>query len=609
MRNTALSTIDLNIEEQIIEKVSKEIIDSFNNFDDSTEYNKLNLIVNIKNKLKEELEEHYSSVYNESDFEEVFDNNEDKILEYLEFKHKLNNVKNSEIFKKNKKNNLEKNTFQIKQYIDLVLVKAYKKNLEKFERISQLSKIITFENRFKSTKGDFFKEVKHLYKIELVNFIRSFKNACILPFAKKNELFLIRILKFICLSIPLVLSAFISFFSSIILFLFWQFNNLFAASNKLIKKKLAKLTNIIVSAEETKADKFYYVKRIFGKKCNVSDKKLRGYKRVAFFLNALELFNNKLMSFNKIIANYLQKTTGLINNLANTAPKILIEKTKKSNNINGINSIEGCDDLSLKMRNRTRLQLMKMEKKPSKAKPKQSKYVNEKRLEKTAFIEKTEEIIEQIKTKTDKELYSLDMENKKTLYHDKFMTKVNNIELIEDLMKNPLLKEKTVEKVIDFNEIQKNNNLDNLKTISIVEKKRLEYQKQTSYNENNKVINLQQNQNNKLANKFSDIYLVLDDFKSEAQYKDLMKLVKDDKVKQMYLVGHTGEKIKKDLANSNIKKEITLFKNIDEVMTKLKVNNIKNDVVVLSPKAAIYQLYKTYKAHSTQLQTTLNRLR
>lgn len=614
MQSIALEKIELNIDEQIIEKVSREIIDSFNNFDDSTEFNKLNLIVNIKNKLKEELKEHYSAIYDENDFEEVFENNEDKILEYLDFKNKLNKVKNSEISKQHKKNNLEKNTFQIKQYVDLVLVKAYKKNLERFERISQLAKIITFENRFKSTKGEFFKEIKHLYKIELINFIRSFKTACILPFAKKNELFLIRFLKFVCLSIPLIFSAVLSFVASIILFLFWQFNNLFTSSNDFIKKKLAKLTGIITAVEETKADKFFYVKRFFGKKCNVSDKKLKTYKRVAFFLKTMEKFNNKMIYFNKIIANYLQKTTSLINNLANTAPMIIIEKTKQkaygSNTINGIDAIDGCDDLMLKRKARTRLNLMKMEKKvSSKEKNRANKYVNEKRVEKTVFIEKTEELIEQIKTKTDKDLYYIDMKNKKILYHDRFITKVNNIELIETLVQNPLLREKTTDKVINFNEIHKNNNNIESKTtgISIVENQRLEFQKQ-AYNEDNKVIDLQKNQKN-FANKFSDIYLVLDDFQSETQYKDLMKLVKDDKVKQMYLVGKTGEKVQKDLAKSNIRKELTLFKNIDEVITKLKVNNIKNDVVVLSPKAALHKLYTTYKAHSNQLQTTLNRLR
>ena len=138
----------LNIDDFIVNKISSEFIEKFSSLDGSKFY-KMQTILGIKESIKNELQKEYSFMFNENDYETIFNKYENKFLTYLQKSKK----KEKEIFK---------NT----------VISQYKKHLKQFKNATSFKSAITFKNTGLNSQ----KSLKTLFKIEFVKLTKHFKN-------------------------------------------------------------------------------------------------------------------------------------------------------------------------------------------------------------------------------------------------------------------------------------------------------------------------------------------------------------------------------------------------------------------------------------------------
>ena len=137
----------LNINDFIVNKISSEFIEKFSSLDGSKFYKK-QTILSIKESIKNELQKEYSFMFNENDYETIFNKYENKFLTYLQKSKK----KEKEIFK---------NT----------VISQYKKHLKQFKNATSFKSAITFNNTGLNSQ----KSLKTLFKIEFVKLTKHFK--------------------------------------------------------------------------------------------------------------------------------------------------------------------------------------------------------------------------------------------------------------------------------------------------------------------------------------------------------------------------------------------------------------------------------------------------
>lgn len=213
----------LNIDDFVANKISNEFIEKFSNLEGSKFY-KMQTILGIKESIKNELQKEYSFMFNENDYETIFNKYENKFLTYLQKSKK----KEKEIFK---------NT----------IISQYKKHLKQFKNAISFKNAITFKN----TNLNSQKSLKTLFKIEFVKLTKYFKNIIV-----KND--------FNKKYFGNFLNLLFSLLSTFVLFLLWKCSSIITnpakneAKNIKICKKYLKKQNILQINKISILAKLYY---------------------------------------------------------------------------------------------------------------------------------------------------------------------------------------------------------------------------------------------------------------------------------------------------------------------------------------------------------------
>lgn len=94
--------------------------------------------------------------------------------------------------------------------------------------------------------------------------------------------------------------------------------------------------------------------------------------------------------------------------------------------------------------------------------------------------------------------------------------------------------------------------------------------------------------------KNNDIFLILGGFDRQQNYSQLIDVVlnPENRIKKVFLIGQTGKRLKTDLDG---KIDFCLCESYEELVGKIKSNDLKNKTVLLSPASASYDMFVNFE--------------
>ncbi|MFH1146044.1 MAG: UDP-N-acetylmuramoyl-L-alanine--D-glutamate ligase [bacterium] len=104
------------------------------------------------------------------------------------------------------------------------------------------------------------------------------------------------------------------------------------------------------------------------------------------------------------------------------------------------------------------------------------------------------------------------------------------------------------------------------------------------------------------------IILIVGGYDKGLDYKELGKEIKRRKVKAVVLVGKVGEKIKKELGGYK-GKLLVGAKDMKQMLTRAVASASIGDVILLSPAAASFDMFKNYKDRGQQFKEAVKKIR
>ncbi len=253
----------------------------------SSDYNKLSILYNIRDRLEQNLMDLYATKFNSADFDTAFDRKEGDFMTCLNLQQ---NPDIEDTYTVLRNSSLSVRQRLAKNYINLILIKKLKANQNKFYRILYLydfflKKRLKFYDKY---YGDLpLKPLNHLCKLQAFHGIKAFKAAFYLPFIKTNEILAVRFFKFFTLSLLSIIGGSISILVSAILLLLNGINTCF---NKASQNKKDKFSN--------KSSSIF--KRYIGIATNISGNMLAKIADLLnFVLSDYQIFSLKLARLEK----------------------------------------------------------------------------------------------------------------------------------------------------------------------------------------------------------------------------------------------------------------------------------------------------------------------
>ena len=353
MQNEVFNYLD--VDNTIVNNVSKEITNVLKNTDGSI-FNKVSSLNLIEDSLRKEMQKNYSQFYNEEEFNNVFSKYENDLLEYFDYKNKD-----------------ERN--KIKNILIHTLVVEYKKHKNIYNDIDVMSSVVLFEKRFVSHKNDILKNAKHLYKVELVNSVKNFKNA--LKFRKKGKTFG-SFIKNLCFSISSLFVSGISLLMSYYLFVSWQFSKLIDFCRNKLEEQKNILKTEIQKAEDYNSNLHNFIKVKASSLYKMSEREIKMTEYKISFIDFIKNMLGGVNFINILLANGLEKISMFVDfalNYSNEKDNLkLVKKEEIDNKVINYN--------------------------------KAFKVYKTNKLEKSIFEKKTIELIKRIKENVDFKFYS-----------------------------------------------------------------------------------------------------------------------------------------------------------------------------------------------------------
>lgn len=94
--------------------------------------------------------------------------------------------------------------------------------------------------------------------------------------------------------------------------------------------------------------------------------------------------------------------------------------------------------------------------------------------------------------------------------------------------------------------------------------------------------------------KNNDIFLILGGFDRQQDYSKLIEIIlqPENMVKKVFLIGETGKRLMVELGG---KIDCCLCENYEELVKKIKSNDLKNKTVLLSPASASYDMFDNFE--------------
>lgn len=101
--------------------------------------------------------------------------------------------------------------------------------------------------------------------------------------------------------------------------------------------------------------------------------------------------------------------------------------------------------------------------------------------------------------------------------------------------------------------------------------------------------------------KNNNIFLILGGFDRQQNYEQLIDTIlkKDNNIKKVFLLGQTGNRLKKLLVNSI---DCEYFSSLENLVKSIKCNNLENTTVLLSPAAASYDMFKNFEQRGNMFE-------
>lgn len=101
--------------------------------------------------------------------------------------------------------------------------------------------------------------------------------------------------------------------------------------------------------------------------------------------------------------------------------------------------------------------------------------------------------------------------------------------------------------------------------------------------------------------KNNDIFLVLGGFDRQQDYSQLIDVIlnPENRIKKVFLIGQTGKRLETDLED---KIDCCLCENYEELVTKIKTNNLRNKTVLLSPASPSYDMFKNFEERGEKFE-------